>query len=63
MHLTPLISEMLKYELKKKGYILELERLVKSLQFFLLPRGQGGLPSTVAEKGEVWDKSYDPILG
>lgn len=37
--------EWLKYELKKKGCILEPERLAKSLHYFpLLPRGQCGAP-------------------
>lgn len=48
---------------KKKESILEVERLVKSTQFSLLARGQSGLPSTVAQKGEAWDESYDPIWG
>lgn len=63
MRSIPLITEVLTQEFKN-GYVLESERLAKSLHVALLPRAMWGwVPSTVGQKGDAWDKSCDPILG
>lgn len=57
--------ERLKYALKKKRMhlrIIEVGR-VPSLFFPPAQRAVWGLPSPGGQKGEAWDKSYDPRVG